>query len=142
MPTGKRNERGDGGEGREGIVRDEGPKARLYVRVNSDLVDRIVSRIVSHPGRSLISGIVPLAYRSRYSYLALSGDAKPSFATVAFRRNPVAAASAKIRGITGRAIHYCRFKRCVKTLADCTAIERAGVRRWRTTVIAIRLGGS
>lgn len=61
-----------------------------------------------------------------YSYLALSGDAEPPLA-VAFHRDPggTGASAKKIRSVAGRAVYYCRFKRCVKTLADCTAIERA-----------------
>lgn len=138
MSTGKRNERAAAAKGRK------------RARVNNDLADRIVSRrpISTVNFRHRFS--LAVAYHSRYSYLALSGDAEPPLA-VAFHRNPdtntaaastaaASDASAKIRSIAGRAVHYCRFKRCVKTLADCTAIERAWVRCWG--IQWLRLGGS
>lgn len=67
------------------------------------------------------------------SYLALSGDTEPSIG--AFHRNS-SIISTKIRSVAGCAVHYCRFKRCIKRLANGTAIERARIRCW-TTVIAV-----
>lgn len=66
------------------------------------------------------------------SYLALSGDTEPSIG--AFHRNS-SIISTKIRSVAGCAVHYCRFKRCIKRLANGTAIERARIRCW--TVIAV-----
>lgn len=42
--------------------------------------------------------------------------------------------STKIRSVAGCAVHYCRFKRCIKTLANGAAIECARIRYWSTVI--------
>ena len=69
------------------------------------------------------------------SYLALSGDTEPSVCT--FHRNS-SIMSTKIRSVAGCAVHYCRFKRCIKTLANGAAIERARIRRWPTVIAIVK----